>query len=189
MDDRSAKEGNQQFHVSVKTDRDGFLRLSCPHCGLDFKVEADDAQLQHMLAEQVRRVAPDVVTESSGEDETTQLTCPYCSRRNHIVEMHTVETMRYFRQMIYRQVAAPKLNDFVKEIGRIWERRNRRSSGLISFKADTSRRMLPQRPLHGPDAPDMKILDLLCCGKRAKIFDCWYAVEHCPFCESSIRLS
>ena len=41
---------DQQFAVSLKTDRDGFLRRCCPECGRDFKREINAADLQWELA-------------------------------------------------------------------------------------------------------------------------------------------
>jgi len=83
------------------------------------------------------------------------------------------------------------MNDFMDEIGKMFEGRSRGSSGMFSLEieADATREMLPPRPIHGPEAPDMKIIEFQCCGERAKIRNRWYAVSNCPFCESKIHLS
>lgn len=189
MDDFSSHDSDQHYHAAVQTDREGFVRLTCSYCGLDFKVEPDVAKLQHVLDTQIRRVKPEASEALVESDESSRLTCPYCSHQDEITEMHTEETMTYFRQIVQREVVAPMLNDFVEEIGRIWESGNRGSSGVISFEANTSRQKLPQRPLHGPEPPDMKVVEFLCCDKRAKIYDHWYAVDRCPFCETNVRLT
>jgi hypothetical protein len=85
----------QQFAVSLKTDRDGFLRRCCPKCGRDFKAEINAADLQWELEVQCRRMGIEVGEESS--TEPAQLRCPY---RAHVAppsEMHTEETVDYLK--------------------------------------------------------------------------------------------
>jgi hypothetical protein len=81
----------QQFAVSLSSDRDGFLRRCCPKCGRDFKTEINAADLQWELEAQCRRMAVEVGEESS--TEPAQLRCPYCAHVAPPSEMHTEETV------------------------------------------------------------------------------------------------
>ena len=90
MDDQ---DNQVQFAVSLRTDRDGFLRRSCPTCGRDFKTEINTAHLQWELAVQCRRMGVDV-GEELNESEPVQLRCPYCAHVAAPSEMHTEEGRR-----------------------------------------------------------------------------------------------
>ncbi|MCS3659905.1 hypothetical protein [Salinibacter ruber] len=188
MEDDSSAEDMQHYSVAVSQDRDGFFRLTCPSCGLDFKIQSSDADLQHILEAQIRRVERDMKGEES-EDSSTSLTCPYCGYRDALNEMYTEEAQEYFQRVVHRELIVPMMNDFANKLAKSWERGNRGSSSLISFEADTSREILPPRPIHGPEPADMKIVEFLCCGERAKIRDRWYAVNTCPFCKTNVQLS
>lgn len=189
MASNESGDSTQKYSVAVSMDRDGFLRLTCPSCGLDFKIWISDAQLQHILESQVRRTERELMEGEEPEDDSTQLGCPYCGYRAPMNDMHTEETETYFQRVVHREVITPMMNEFIEEIGESWESGNRGSSGMVSFEANTSREILPPRPLHGPEPPDMKIIRFLCCGEQAKIRNRWYAVNRCPFCRFEVDLS
>jgi hypothetical protein len=60
----SDSEGEVQFAISLRPDRDGFLRRSCLACGREFKTEINDADLQWEMASQCRRMGVSIGDES-----------------------------------------------------------------------------------------------------------------------------
>ena len=66
---------------------------------------------------------------------------------------------------------------------------NNRSNSLVSFeiKADFDN-TLPPRPISGPEPPDMTKVEMLCCGRMIKIYDSWFGLEKCPFCETEVKI-
>lgn len=58
-----------QFEVSITTDRDHFLRRTCPACGLDFKTMVDQADFAWLLSEQIKRSGLDIGAMPEGEEE------------------------------------------------------------------------------------------------------------------------
>lgn len=105
----------QQFAVSLKTDRDGFLRRRCPQCGRDFKTEINPADLQWELATQCRRMGV-AVGDDSGDSEPAQLRCPYCAHVAPPSDMHTEETVDYLKRLINREIVIPQLNRFTSDL-------------------------------------------------------------------------
>ena len=165
MDDPN---NQQQSAASLKTDRDGFLRRCCPKCGRDFKTEINAADLQRELAAQCRRMGVEVGEESSVEP--AQLRCPYCAHVAPPSEMHTEETVDYLKRLINREIVIPQLNRFTSDLEDKFSSRGH-SGGMfsISLEFNASRIALPPRPIHGPEPPDLIVIDFLCCGQKIKV--------------------
>src|SRR3982750_2469625 len=109
-EDRDSSEHQVRFSLEISTDRDGFLRRTCPSCGRDFKTEIDPADLAWALNTQIQRVSDEVgvsPAEISQEGIPDDLRCPYCQHVAEASEMHTEETVEYLKMFAYRDYALP----------------------------------------------------------------------------------
>jgi hypothetical protein len=61
------RENEAQFAISLRPDRDGFLRRNGSACGREFKTEINDADLQWEMASQCRRLRVSIGDESHEE--------------------------------------------------------------------------------------------------------------------------
>lgn len=191
MDDESEEQSNAvHLAVSCSLDRDGFFRRACSSCGREFKTEAAPTDLQWALADQCRRHGLDVGETHGGPEATSSLHCPYCGHTDRSVEMYTADTVDYMKRVVYRECVLPLLSNIFGGFEDSFGSR-RRSSGpiAISMSFNHERDPLPPRPSHGPEAPDQKIVEFLCCGERAKIDEAWHGVERCIYCGTPVALS
>jgi hypothetical protein len=191
-EEQASSDSNVQFNVAISTDRDRFLRRTCPSCGRDFKTSVNPADLAWALMAHSRRMGLEIGAVPDGQEtaEPTQLLCPYCQYSADSSEMHTEETINYLKRSVYRDHVIPMLNrqfsDLEDSIGR-----NRGGGGgfisiSVSFKHEPI--PIPPRPIHGPEPADMKIVELLCCGERIKIADAWTDVRECIYCRTPVIL-
>jgi|GEM_PF-1367881 len=182
-------DSTMRFDVSISTDRDHFLRRTCPACGQDFKTTVDPADFAWLLSEQIRRSGLEIGAVPLGEEEQAEpeLHCPYCRNGSKSSEMHTEETIDYFKRFVYRECVVPMLNktfsDLEDSIGH-----GHSSGGFLSISVNFEHQpiALMPRPIHGPDAPDMKIVQFLCCDKQMKINEWWNDVTECIYCNAKV---
>jgi len=187
----SAGDTNDQIQlaVSISTDRDGFMRYTCPSCGLDFKTEIDPADLQWLLISYCQRAGLEIGARSSKSSSAHFLWCPYCGDRAESLEMLTEETMAYLKRIVYREFVLPQLNRTFADLADSFGGQ-KQSDGLLSLSIEFnhSRSVLPVRPMHGPEPADQKTIRLLCCNKKIKISEHWSNVALCSFCGSRVVL-
>lgn len=185
-------DDNIQLSVGLQTDRDTFLRRTCPVCGLDFKTEANDAELAWLLNEEIKRQGSELGLSASAEaeDEISKLCCPYCESKFEGTESFTEESINYVKRVTYREIIVPMMNNLFGDLADSINGRNRPTGGLISISMSFNheREPTPPRPIHGPEPADMKIIEFLCCGRKAKILEDWQTTKFCVFCQTEIKL-
>ena len=176
--------------VSLRTDRDQFLRRTCPSCGRDFKTEADAADLQWALEAYCRRAGVEIGETGEAENSAPpHIRCPYCGHDGEINESLTEETAQYLKRILYREVVLPKMNNFFSgledSIGT-----GPHAGGMFSISVEFKHSPLtrPVRPIHGPDAPNFKIVTFMCCGKKIKISEQWRSLDICSFCGAEVAV-
>lgn len=183
------EEGGEGFRLglSINLDRDDFLRRTCPSCGRDFKTEADQADIEWAIGSQVRRVGAEIGADLQTEVEPSHehLTCPYCCAASEASETLPEEAINYVRRFAVREIVTPLLN---RMFGDLEDSIDGGSGGFISVSFKHTRGTDEPRPIHGPDAPDMKIVEFLCCGERAKVADEWRNVSLCIYCNTEVTL-
>ena len=184
---QDAPENQISFNIPIGTDRDKFLRRTCPSCGRDFKTEVDPADLAWALTSQIARASEELGLPAVNAPEETaesQVRCPYCQHAAPSSEVHTEETIDYLKRFAYRNYLIPKLNEMFSDLEDSIGRGGGGSGGFISFSVSFEHEPmpLPPRPIHGPEPPDMKIVEFLCCGRKMKIADNWTAVSECIYC-------
>jgi len=178
-----------RFEVSIATDRDHFLRRTCPSCGRDFKTMIDQADLSWLLSAQIKRAGSEVGAVPMDEEAQieTELHCPYCHHVAKSSEIHTEETIDYIKRFLYREYVVPMLNrtfsDLEDSIGR-----GQRGGGFLSISFNHEPIILPPRPIHGPEPADMKIVHLVCCNKQMKVYDSWNDLTSCIYCNGPVAL-
>lgn len=182
-----------RFSLSTCLDRESFFRRACPSCGLEYKTEGSPADFAWALELQLRRVSEEVNVESATVTEATSnetLCCPYCQCVAEAKEMHTEETVSYLKRFAMREYALPKLHKMLAEFSDSLGRMGGGGGGFISVSITSKYEPppLPPRPIYGPDAPDMMIVQLVCCDKKIKIAESWTHFSVCPFCRTKVRL-
>ena len=191
-EDQDSSERQVQFSLEISTDRDRFLRRTCPSCARDFKTEIDPADLAWALNSQIQRVSEEVgvsPAEIAQEGTPDELRCPYCQHTAEASDMHTEETIEYLKMFAYRDYAMPMIDRMLSDFGDSFGNRGG-GGGLISISIsfEHQRRPVPPRPIHGPEPGDMKIINFLCCGKKIKVADRWGDVTLCIYCGTQVAL-
>ena len=176
--------------LSVSTDADGFLRRACPSCGREFKTDVDEADLAGVLAPTVAKVGGQIGSipfEANKEQPEEKIRCPFCRHRSNASDFLTDDLVAYVRSIVLREIVIPAVN---KAFGGLADRfSGSRSESCLSIRFEHDSEVRPPRPVHGPEPRDMKIVRLLCCDRRFKVPERWYAVTICPYCETDIRVS
>lgn len=175
-----------RFSLSISTDKDEFLRRTCPSCGRDYKTEVSDGDLTWILAPQFKQLGFEIGqtdVDSDVQNRTHEsLYCPYCSDVSDASETMTEETIEYLKRYVTREYLLPQINRAFSGFAGI----NKKSKGMFSLDISYSRSILPPRPIHGPEIPDMKIIHLLCCDNKIKVSEGWNALSMCPYCAQSV---
>jgi hypothetical protein len=187
MSDSNDDSKTVSFSVSISTDREGFLRRECVACGREFKTEVDSSELTWALAAECERAGLQVGMTASNDDTPSVLRCPFCGHEAPGTDMHTHETVNYMKRLVYREYVVPMLNRFSADLEQSFGRRGRSGGPFsISMEFKASREISPVRPIHGPESPDMKIIQFLCCGKRIKVPEAWWDIEACSYCGNKV---
>jgi hypothetical protein len=141
-----------QFAVSISTDRDGFMRYTCPSCGLDFKTQIDPADLQWLLTSYCRRAGLEIGARGSDSSSPYCFWCPYCGDRAESRQMLTEETVTYLKRIVHREYVLPQLSRMFAGLADSFGGQ-KQSGGLLSLSIELkhSRSVLPVRPMHGPE--------------------------------------
>jgi len=190
--DQADEHTKVTFGVSMGTDRDEFLRRACDSCGREFKTETDPADLQWALGAQCQRMGLDVGDRDGQSTRPDSLTCPFCKHEAAGSEMHTNETVEYLQRLVYRDYMLPQINQTFAGLEETFGRGTHGSGGgflSMSLKFTHNRTPTPPRPVHGPEAPDMKIVTFLCCGKRIKVPESFFAIDVCVYCKTPVLLA
>jgi hypothetical protein len=190
-EEQDSSDSKVRFNVSISTDRDQFLRRTCPSCGLDFKTAIDHADLAWALSAQIKRMGLEIGAVPAGEEAAqSQLLCPYCQHSSDASEMHTEETIEYLKRFVYRDYMVPMINKSFSDLEDSIGRGRGGGGGFISVSVSFKHEPIPipPRPIHGPEPADMKIVDFLCCGKQIKIADMWMDVNECIYCGTPVAL-
>lgn len=177
----------ETFHFSYSLDRKHFFRRACPKCGLEFKTKADPGDVASILQPAFRQLGLEIGEDpENGEDQEkpkTYLTCPYCGDQSEISDFLTPAFISYLKRFVLREIMLPKINglfeDLANSVGH-----HKSGGGFLSieFSMEFNRSLYPPRPIAGPEAPDMKIIDLGCCSKEIKILENWKCEIFCPYC-------
>jgi hypothetical protein len=173
------------FAMSLSTEGGRFFRRTCPACGRDFKTEVSPGDLEWAVAPTVRRMGVDIGVDSSKKKaEDNYLYCPYCDHKSLASETITDETRAYLHRLITRELVLPMVHKAFRGLDNFSSPRG----GFFSVEFRHERSILPPRPIHGPELPDMRIVEFLCCGEKIKVSEAWTGVKVCTFCGTPVVL-
>jgi hypothetical protein len=192
MADEVRQDDLKQFHLTFSLDRDGFFRRSCPSCGRDFKTQVNDADLVTSLEPAFRQMGLKIGAEPSERDTGREcLYCPYCEHHAESGDMLTGTFIAYLRRYAMREYILPVAHKLLSSTADAFTKIGKSSSrGMLRVQATVpyDRLVLPPRPISGPEPPDMMAIELLCCGKKAKIVSGWLNPVLCPYCGTKTLL-
>jgi hypothetical protein len=183
---RTSDDSIQHYKVTFALDHDSFFRKACAECGLEYKIEADPADLQWNLGSPVSRCTKAMRSNDDNDDEPHKETCPYCGATSPSNDNHTEEFMRYGRIIIEREAMAPLINQFLSDMDRMFSQFN--NSSFIKLTTSGSGFVPPIRPIIGPEPNDMRRIKLLCCNKTIKTLEHWASTIFCPYCATKLIL-
>jgi len=188
LDDNNNGGGDSEHLVSlelgVKTDQGRFLRRTCPSCGKDYKTEVDPADLQWAVAPYIRQLGVDFGEQPASTVHQPDLFyCPYCGHSSPAQDTLTEETSIYLGRLINREIIIPAFQKMLSGVDGAGS-----GGGFISVSFSYERGMLPTRPIHGPEPPDMKVITFLCCKRSIKVSERWSRVETCTYCNGPVVL-
>lgn len=181
-----------RFAITFALDKDEFLRRTCPNCGRDFKTQANPNDLASILQPAFRRIENEIgdISISTAENNTSPqyLLCPYCNHHAESGDMLTHEFLVYLKRFIIREYVLPKFSNMFSNVAEDLKSTSR-SNSFIKLEITTDfERTLPTRPISGPETPDMTKIEMLCCGRTIKVYDGWFDIERCPYCETEVRI-
>lgn len=185
-------EDSVRFSITFALDKDEFLRRTCPSCGRDFKTQVDPSDLSSILQPAFRRIEAEIgevtISTANGESSPQYLSCPYCNHRVESGDMLTKEFQVYLKRFAIREYVLPKINNMFSNFAEGLSSSSKANS-LFSIEINVDfENTLPPRPISGPEPPDMTKVEMLCCGRMIKIYDGWFGLEKCPFCETEIQI-
>ena len=123
----------------------------------------------------------------SSELESEEIQCPYCGYRASPEEFITDERNEYLVGVIEEKIIRPALEKMFGSIARTTATSSL-SAGSSGLFMSSTHSVPPPMPLEGPEPNDMISVKLLCCGRRVKVFENWYDIDHCPYCGTSIKV-
>lgn len=162
-------------------DDEGYFRRECPYCRKEFKVLLEKNEMGDMIRQLEDSYLIDESSELKTDDDREQealFTCPYCGQEADGDSWWTQEQLLYIRTHL-ENLAADMINEqFVRPLKRKF---GRKTSGPVSIRFE-GEEMEKKQAWMSPEASDMKIFDLLCCGRKVKIEPEWSETVYCFFC-------
>ena len=178
-------DDNILYSFSLSIDRDNYFRRTCESCGRDFKTKYDESDLAWAIAPQIQRMGLEIGDRPNVSDEDINyFFCPYCGHHAKSSDMLSDEVMHYIKRHIMREFVLPMTNKMFSGLENIGSKKG----SFITFETKYNRSMYPPRPIHGPEQADMKIIEFLCCNKRAKVSEKWNLIDRCIFCGTKVTL-
>ncbi len=196
MPDEPIQENNKHFSITFSLDRGDYFRRACPSCGRHFKTKAGASDLAAAFqpAFQQQGIEIGLASTSTGdagvEQAETYVYCPYCGDKAKTSDTLTSVFSEYAKRYVMREVVLPQLNKTFSDLEDSFRGSGSSSGGFLSIKVkfEQHKEVLPPRPISGPEPPDMLVVELLCCGKHAKIIDGWHGLMTCPYCGNTCQL-
>lgn len=167
------------MNVEVQLPLDGgYLRRECPLCRRQFKVlltEGELTQLTDKLLESFMVEKPEDLSDPAGEPEEAGYTCPYCGQQAPSDSWWTQEQVDYFTTVVKNVMVRIMNEKFIRPM----KRKFSRPGSLLQFRG---RELKEESEWMAPEAGDLSVFDLPCCGRKIKLEEGWKGAVHCFFC-------
>jgi len=162
-------------------DDEGYFRRECPYCRKEFKVLLEKNEMGDMIRQLEDSYLIDESSELKTDDDREQealFTCPYCGQEADGDSWWTQEQLLHIRTHLENLVADMLNEQLIRPLKRKF---GRKTSGPVSIRFE-GKEMEKKKAWMSPEAGDMKIFDLLCCGRKVKIEPEWSETVCCFFC-------
>ncbi len=172
-----------EMSLPFPLDEDGFLRRECPLCCREFKILLGREELQTFEQKSIGSFMLETQEEEqeTGEGDAeaaVEFTCPYCGQRSAGGKWWTQEQVAYIGVVVQNNLARIVNEQFVRPMKKSL---GRHRSGPVSFRFE-GKELEQQEPWISPEANDMEVFDLPCCGRQIKVEDGWDSTVYCYFC-------
>lgn len=150
-----------ELAIPFPLDDDGFLRRECPTCEREFKwLPAQDE------------------TEATPAPAGGYF-CPYCGVQAPPNAWHTTAQVRFMERAVQREVIAPGMDQFGRELRRIGQQ----TGGLIKITTQSNQ---PDELEPLTESQDMKRVDFGCHPTEPiKVIEDWHREVRCLMCGSA----
>ena len=180
MDESDASR--RTFDVALALDSGRYLRLQCPHCGLDFKIQQPECDLADTLSSWLSEKFDTANAAEDGADAGTgdKVRCPYCEWTTVGEEFAHPDVRDYLQRIAQRECIEPILTEFLDGLDKMF-----RSSRSVTVTRSGS---LPRtiRPIFGPEPDDQVAIRCLACSVRFKTEEHWRGTVWCPSCATEL---
>lgn len=157
--------------IELPVDERGFLRKECAGCHRQFKVRRSELDGALFL----RRIARTLSHANDHEIASSppKRSCPYCGRHGDGDEWWTDE------QRLFATRVATSLSERVRFEQLRHVELTLDQNPYLTFLPVAPAPMLAQLR---PEADDMRLVPMVCCGEELKIRETWSGTIFCPFC-------
>ena len=165
-----------QMKIGLPLDGHSCIRVECPNCGLDFKVDVSSQDLQDVVSWSVGRVLQSEGVRAPQTAEPSKVAhCPYCSHEAVSQDFLHPDHWAYLKHLLVREFVEPMFANMLDSA----------FGGLRSnrfLKVTHTRGPRSPRPMVGPDATDMARVRCLACSGLFKVDAAWRGAVRCPQC-------
>lgn len=180
-------EQTTTFSVSIPADEHACVRWSCPHCGLDFKLDVSKDLMNDVLSWSLERVlrenglqdSNDIDKDEDNNESAENMTCPYCRHTARHQEFLHSEFSNYMEAMAVREYVEPMLNNFINSAFAGLQR-------MSNIKITETTHPRSPLPMIGPEPTDMVRVRCINCRCLFKVLDSWRGQVCCPQCATDL---
>lgn len=164
------------MEIGLPLDGHSCIRVECPNCGLDFKVDMSSEDLHDVLSWSVGRVLQSEGLRDEQTAEPTKVThCPYCSHDAVSQDFLHPEHWAYVRQLLFREFIEPMFANMIDSaFGGL------RGNKFLKITHASGPRS--PRPVVGPEATDMVRVRCVVCTSLFKVSAGWRGTVRCAQC-------
>lgn len=165
------------IQVNFPIDDQGFFRRECPYCNREFKIHAEQNDLQDVQSKLIESYLVDNSNnerENSSDEDIEQLYCPYCGQSAIPQAWWTQDQLKYSRTFI-QNIMNEMIN---KQLIQPMKKRTQNSK-ILSFKGKELRQ---NQAWIAPEVDDMQVQHLECCDKDIKLLDDYSRDFYCFLC-------
>lgn len=170
-----------QMSVSIPLDGHSCIRRECPHCGLEFKVDASEDVSRDLLAWSVSRILRSHgVDQDDGVEEPAQEShCPYCQHSAKTQDFLHPEQWAYMHKLVFREYVEPMFSQMMESAFGGFQ-----GNSFLKITHESGPRS--PRPMIGPDSTDMARVRCLACSTLFKVSDRWRGSIRCTSCATDL---
>jgi len=165
-----------RMEIGFPLDAHSCIRVQCPNCGLDFKVDMAADVLHDVLAWSVSRAFRSAsVRDGTTAEPVKQTHCPYCGHSATSQNFLHPEHRGYLKNLAFREYVEPMVSEIFDSAFR-----GLRNNKFLRVTHTSGPRSV--RPMVGPEPTDMVRVRCLACSGLFKVDAGWPGSVRCPHC-------